>query len=200
MKNEIEWNLEFCKNELRVIDQNRMNIGGPDYIDTRCPICHASPTTPDPANINLMLQEAKTSDWRNTIAPVGWFGVKASLNPMMAVAYCMMMEKRQGRTYQLMKANLRLFGLSPLETALATSQASKSYREWRSHVANLLEARRHRFLIDQNPTPPWQVALLLGVHNTTLEPFPRIRPDEGGTVASIYRGMVHRSAQTTRER
>ena len=37
MKNEIEWNLEFCKNELRVIDQNRMNIGGPDYIDTRCP-------------------------------------------------------------------------------------------------------------------------------------------------------------------
>ena len=30
MKNEIEWNLEFCKNELRVIDQNRMNIGGPD--------------------------------------------------------------------------------------------------------------------------------------------------------------------------
>ena len=77
MYHEIESNLEFCQNEIKSSSQNRMDIGGPDYIDTRCPICHASPTSKDPANINELLQEAKTTDWRETIAPVGWFMVEA---------------------------------------------------------------------------------------------------------------------------
>jgi hypothetical protein len=42
--------------------------------------------------INGMLQEARTRNWREQIAPVGWFIVKPSLSPLMAFAYCMMME------------------------------------------------------------------------------------------------------------